>query len=305
MPNKIINNYGPNFKDPKLREKKLRLQNFKDLLSGKRLTLENAHYHHIDYDINNDNQDNHVFISTKTHMKITGVQVRNPIEAEWYKIQLQENLIALKEGRRPNLQKINKTLSFNEFKPQQHWSNKKTTVSGRIEKELYEKIKKENVNKIIRNFIRKFLRNYYFRTELLAKLSYQFEQDFSEPILLEKWFEDTNVAGGNITIIEKELFIFYFTFLSNFTVSYAIRVGLIHFRDLKNQDPIEKEEVIAILNDLISEFKKEREEKPRLWCTKCDVDLIKKGIALDCPEDGIFYECPSCNYRIVSFKKRG
>ena len=46
-----------------------------------------------------------------------------------------------------------------------------------------------------------------------------------------------------------------------------------------------------------------RLEKLRLWCTKCDIDLIKKGIALDCPEDGIFYECPSCNYRIVSFKK--
>lgn len=45
------------------------------------------------------------------------------------------------------------------------------------------------------------------------------------------------------------------------------------------------------------------EEKLRLWCTKCDVDMIKKGIALDCPRDGIFYECPSCNYKIVIFKK--
>ena len=41
----------------------------------------------------------------------------------------------------------------------------------------------------------------------------------------------------------------------------------------------------------------------RLWCTKCDVNMIKKGIALDCPEDGIFYQCPSCNYRIVVFKE--
>ncbi|GAH85329.1 unnamed protein product, partial [marine sediment metagenome] len=44
-----------------------------------------------------------------------------------------------------------------------------------------------------------------------------------------------------------------YSFLSNFTVSYAIRVGLIHFRDLENQVPIEKEEVIAILNELINE----------------------------------------------------
>ena len=48
-----------------------------------------------------------------------------------------------------------------------------------------------------------------------------------------------------------------------------------------------------------------RKENLRFWCTKCDVNLIKKGIALDCPADGVFYECPSCNYRIVSFKKRG
>ena len=186
-------------------------------------------------------------------MKLTNAQVRNPIEAEWYKLQLQENLIALKEGRKPILQKINKIQNFNKFIPQQHWSNKETTVSGRIEKELYEEIKKENPNKIIRNFIRKFLRNFHFREELLARLSYQFEQDFSKPILSEKWFEGTNVVSSIVYVVEKELISFYFTFLSNFTVSNAIRVGLIHFRDLENQDPIEKEEVIGILNELINE----------------------------------------------------
>ena len=73
---------------------------------------------------------------------------------------------------------------------------------------------------------------------------------------------------------------------------------------------------IGILLDEINELKKKltneiesstknREEKLRLWCTKCDVDLIDKGIALDCPNDGVFYECPSCNYKIVIFKKRG
>jgi len=49
---------------------------------------------------------------------------------------------------------------------------------------------------------------------------------------------------------------------------------------------------------------KEMSMEMRIWCTKCDVDMVKKGIALDCPEDGLLYECPSCNYRIVSFKKR-
>jgi len=41
----------------------------------------------------------------------------------------------------------------------------------------------------------------------------------------------------------------------------------------------------------------------RFWCTKCDIELENKGIALDCPEDGTFYVCPKCNYRIVILKK--
>ena len=41
--------------------------------------------------------------------------------------------------------------------------------------------------------------------------------------------------------------------------------------------------------------------KLRIWCTKCDVNLVNKGTALDCPVDGIFYACPICNYRIVVF----
>ena len=48
---------------------------------------------------------------------------------------------------------------------------------------------------------------------------------------------------------------------------------------------------------------KDTEEKLRIWCTKCDVDMVESGIALDCPRDGIFYVCPSCNCRIVLFKK--
>ncbi|KKL98884.1 hypothetical protein LCGC14_1819980 [marine sediment metagenome] len=40
----------------------------------------------------------------------------------------------------------------------------------------------------------------------------------------------------------------------------------------------------------------------KIWCTKCDVVLKKKGVALDCPEDGIFYVCPKCEYKIVVFE---
>lgn len=252
MNSKNINDYGPNFKDSKLREEKLTLQNFKDILSKERLIPENSHYHHIDYNRNNDDPDNHCFISTKSHMKITGAQIRNPIEAEWYKIQLQENLNALREGRKPITQKIARILNFNPIKPQQHWSDKKTTISSRIDKELYEKIKNNNPNQLIQNFIRKFLKDSKFRKEVLIKFSYQFDQDFSKPFLSEKWYEDTKIVAGEIITIEKELIAFYFTFFSNFTVSCAIRVGLIHFRDIENQKPIEKEEVIPILNELIN-----------------------------------------------------
>ena len=44
-------------------------------------------------------------------------------------------------------------------------------------------------------------------------------------------------------------------------------------------------------------------KEAKFWCTKCDIKLENKGIALDCPEDGTFYECPKCNCRIVIIKK--
>jgi len=47
----------------------------------------------------------------------------------------------------------------------------------------------------------------------------------------------------------------------------------------------------------------DKEKKTKICCTKCDMILENKGIALDCPDDGIFYECPKCNYRIVILKK--
>jgi len=45
----------------------------------------------------------------------------------------------------------------------------------------------------------------------------------------------------------------------------------------------------------------------RIWCTHCDEDMEDKGVALDSPEDGRYYECPICKFRIVVFgdkKKR-
>ena len=211
----------------------------------------------------------------------------------------------------------NRVRNFRNWKFQKHWSSKKESISSRLDGYTFKSLKGNNNSKSIQNFVRLFLRDKEFRKKFEVILWDQFEKDPVDPIMgLLQYLDHTDkkqllieifpyVVSGRVHVIEKELISFYFTFINEFSISYAIRVGLIHFRDLKNQDPIEKEEVIAILNELISEFKKEPEKNWRLWCTKCDVNLIKKGIALDCPADGVFYECPSCNYRIVSFKKRG
>ncbi|KKL24749.1 hypothetical protein LCGC14_2412220 [marine sediment metagenome] len=55
----------------------------------------------------------------------------------------------------------------------------------------------------------------------------------------------------------------------------------------------------------MSRVKKDQIQKIRVWCTKCDKDLENQGVALDYPEDGTFYKCPKCNYRIVILKELG
>jgi len=60
------------------------------------------------------------------------------------------------------------------------------------------------------------------------------------------------VASCRIITIEKELITLYFTFLCNFTISYAIRTALIHFKEIEDQDPIKKEEVIPILKEILN-----------------------------------------------------
>lgn len=39
----------------------------------------------------------------------------------------------------------------------------------------------------------------------------------------------------------------------------------------------------------------------KVWCTQCDCDMLNKGVAMDCPADGVFFECPDCKHRIVVF----
>ena len=160
---------------------------------------------------------------------------------------------------------INRMRNYRNWKFQKHWSYKKETISSRLDKYTFKSLKGNNNSKSIQNFVRIFLRDKKFRKKFQDILYDQFEKDPSDPRMeLLQYLDPTDnkqllieifphVVPGSIYVIEKELLSFYFTFISEFSVSYAIRVGLIHFRNLEDQDPIEKEEVIPILNELINE----------------------------------------------------
>jgi len=153
--------------------------------------------------------------------------------------------------------------NYRNWKFQKHWSYKKESVSSRLDRYTFESLKGNNNSKSIQNFVRIFLRDKKFRKKFLDILYDQFEKDPSDPRMeLLQYLDPTDnkqllieifphVVSGSVYVIEKELLSFYFTFIREFSVSYAIRVGLIHFRNLEDQDPIEKEEVIPILNELI------------------------------------------------------
>ncbi len=160
---------------------------------------------------------------------------------------------------------INRMRNYQNWKFQKHWSYKKESISSRLDGFTFESLKGNNNSKSIQNFVRTFLRDKEFRSKFEVILWEQFEKDPSDPRMeLLKYLDITDnkqslieifphVVSGIVYVIEKELISFYFTFMNEFSISYAIRVGLIHFRDLENQDPIKKEEVLAILNELINE----------------------------------------------------
>jgi len=160
---------------------------------------------------------------------------------------------------------INRIRNYQNWKFQKHWSYKKESISSRLDGYTFKSLKGNNNSKSIQNFVRKFLRDKEFRKRFEVILWEQFKKDPSDPRLEFLQYSDItdykqslieifpHVVSGIVYVVEKELISFYFTFINEFSVSYAIRVGLIHFRDLENQDPIEKEEVLAILNELIKE----------------------------------------------------
>ena len=103
--------YGENFYNEKLRNRKWKLQNGRDLLTGIKLDInKKPQYHHIDYDKSNDDPENHCFLSNGNHTRITTRQT-NLIKSERYKKVLRENTLALKNGQIPkNWSPLNKEL---------------------------------------------------------------------------------------------------------------------------------------------------------------------------------------------------
>ena len=124
----------------------------------------------------------------------------------------------------------------------------------------YNKLKNNNNSLSIRNFIRKFLKNFKFRMLFLEKLREQYEKD---PILGElKYLDPTNqksmlinlfpnVISSKIYNYEKELFTYYFTFIKDTSISYALRIGLMFFRDLPKEEKIMHGEVPYFLKELL------------------------------------------------------
>lgn len=157
---------------------------------------------------------------------------------------------------------IDRVKNYRNWKTQKHWSKAKVTISSRIEKTLYDSVESLNIQKIIQNFVRRFLRNSKFREIFLEILDQQYKRDMPIPIEgidLTDWFGTLtniypNVVSGKVLTIEKELFTFYFTFCSEFSVSYAIRVALIHFRNELPQEPIERNEISLIMQNLLKDF---------------------------------------------------
>lgn len=149
------------------------------------------------------------------------------------------------------------------WQSQKHWSHKKETISSRIDTQLFDQLKNYNVQKIIQNFVRMFLKNSTLRRHFIKNtLPEQFENE--KPIMIWGGIDATDcydnliniypkVVSGNVLNIEKELFTFYFTFKSAFSVSYAVRVALIHHRNESEREPIKRDEIIPILLDLIKD----------------------------------------------------
>ena len=183
-----------------------------------------------------------------------------------FKSKKSPNFSTLKEKQKIAIKNIeiywlNRIRNFNNWKTQKHWSLRKETISSRLDFHTWSLLKNNNNSRSIQNFIRRFLRESGFRDKFNEILWEQYKSDPAFEFL--QYLDPTDfkdalinlfphVVSGEITVIEKELFTFYNTFMCQFSISYVLKVALIHFRDLENQDSLRFEEVLDIMDSMIN-----------------------------------------------------
>ena len=159
---------------------------------------------------------------------------------------------------------INRTRNYKNWKTQKHWSYKAETISTRIERNLYEYIKNRNNSLILRNFIRQFLTDNNFRKSFLEQIYKTEQEDWGLLGEIYPYLDVTDkktflmqefplTITSKISVIEKELFTFYFTFLSETSIAYALRTALKFYENRTiNYKPILKEDVPNMILNLIN-----------------------------------------------------
>ena len=154
----------------------------------------------------------------------------------------------------------NRITNSQRWKSQRHFSYKKETISTRIDEGLFNSIKNENNNKKIQKCIRQFLRDQSFRDKLVKLFYKDIVPGRLAAFDITDWMNilidlHPYIVSAKIFNTEKELLTYYFTFHSTFSISYALRIMLVHYNEfsLEDQKPIEKEEVPYILSNILKE----------------------------------------------------
>lgn len=157
-----------------------------------------------------------------------------------------------------------------------HWSERKESISSRIDHVLFQKLKTNpnNLNTIIKNFIRTFLRDPVFRKKVMKTHREQSKQDLDsirqfkvgqgKEIDTTQFYKELQaqfgkVVSGVIRTQEKELFIYYCHYHTWSSISYLVRTGLLHHADLPDQARIQRWEVHEIMRSFIEEREEEKE----------------------------------------------
>lgn len=161
----------------------------------------------------------------------------------------------------------NRWRNLKNWKTQVHFSYKKETLSTRIREDEYRTMRDRNNSKHIRFGVRRFLWDPKFRLAFIERLGQAVQEEMQQ---VKQWCRDLTdlndelvkrfprVISGKVYNLEKELFVFYFTFMSGVSVSFAVKTLLVHFPTFDHQDALEQDEVPQILFSILSDQKETR-----------------------------------------------